>query len=69
MPFLFQDDFHCTTTTIRGVRYVTFSHYSGDKDIFQKMEDLISHSYQSSDFNDFPTETLVDDDIAFKQAV
>ena len=34
--FLFENDFRASTKTIRGVRYITVSFYSGDKDIFQK---------------------------------
>ena len=35
--FLFENDFRASTKTIRGVRYITVSFYSGDKDIFQKV--------------------------------
>ena len=42
--FLFENDFQAHTTTIRGVRYITFSFYSGDKDIFQKVGQLITDS-------------------------
>ena len=42
--FLFENDFQARTTTIRGVRYITFSFYSGDKDIFQKIGQLITDS-------------------------
>ena len=42
--FLFENDFQAHTTTIRGVRYITFSFYSGDKSIFQKVGQLITDS-------------------------
>ena len=42
--FLFENDFQAHTTTIRGVRYITISFYSGDKDIFQKVGQLITDS-------------------------
>ena len=42
--FLFENDFQAHTTTIRSVRYITFSFYSGDKDIFQKVGQLITDS-------------------------
>ncbi len=62
-------DTHCTVQTIRGVRYITNSFYSGDKDIFQKMEEIIAHAYESSDLHEFDDETLVDDDIALDDTV
>ena len=42
--FLFENDFQAHTTIIRGVRYITFSFYSGNKDIFQKVGQLITDS-------------------------
>lgn len=42
--FLFENDFQAHTTTIHGVRYITFSFYSGNKDIFQKVGQLITDS-------------------------
>lgn len=42
--FLFENDFQAHTTTIRGVQYITFSFYSGKKDIFQKVGKLITDS-------------------------
>ena len=42
--FLFENDFQAHTTTIRGVQYITFSFYSGNKDIFQKVGQLITDS-------------------------
>lgn len=69
MAYLNKVDTHCTVQTIRGVRYITNSFYSGDKDIFQKMEEMIIHAYESSDLHEYDEETLVDDDIAFTDAV
>lgn len=40
--FLFENDFRASTKTIRGVRYITVSFYGGDKDIFQKVGNLMA---------------------------
>ena len=65
--FLFQNDFTATTTTIRGVRYITISFYEGDKDIFQKIGGLITHSFQSDEIDEITNESLVDSDIAIDE--
>ena len=65
--FLFKNDFTATTTTIRGVRYITISFYEGDKDIFQKIGGLISQSFQSDEIDEITNESLLDSDIAFDE--
>lgn len=46
--FLFEDSMIAHSQTIRGVRYITASFYGGSRDVFQKMEDLITSSLTSS---------------------
>ena len=65
--FLFKNDFTATTTTIRGVRYITISFYEGDKDIFQKIGGLITQSFQSDEIDEITNESLLDNDIAFDE--
>ena len=61
--FLFKNDFTATTTTFRGVRYITISFYDGDKSIFEKIGGLISQSCQSGEIDEITNESLVDSDI------
>ena len=65
--FLFKNDFTATTTTIRGVRYITISFYEGDKDIFQKIGGLITQSFQSDELDEITNESLLDSGIAFDE--
>ena len=65
--FLFKNDFTATVTTIRGVRYITISFYEGDKDIFQKIGGLITHSFQSDEIDEITNESLLDSDIAIDE--
>lgn len=46
--FLFENSMIAHSQTIRGVRYITTSFYGGSRDVFQKMEDLITSSLTSS---------------------
>lgn len=46
--FLFENSMIAHSQTIRGVRYITASYYGGSRDVFQKMEDLITSSLTSS---------------------
>lgn len=39
--FLYEGDCWKKTTVIRGIQYTTVSHYSGNRDIFEKMGELI----------------------------
>ena len=65
--FLFKDDFCTTVKTIRGVRYVTVSLYDGDKDIFQKIGDLITESFRSDEIDKITNESLLDSGIAIEE--
>ena len=65
--FLFEDDMIANTTTIRGVQYITVSIYGGEKDIFQKVGDLIMDSYPSSKKPDVTTESLSNLDMAIPE--
>ena len=65
--FLFKNDFTATTTTIRGVRYITISFYDGDKSIFEKIGGLISQSFQSGEIDEITNESLVDSGIAIDE--
>ncbi len=57
--FLFKDSFIANATTIRGTRYITVSFYGGEeKDIFQKVGDLISKSFYSSNLPDVTNDSL-----------
>ncbi|MCI9309838.1 hypothetical protein N510_002612 [Firmicutes bacterium ASF500] len=62
--FLFENDFRASTKTIRGVRYITVSFYSGDKDIFQKVGGLIKSDFSTTKIAEITKESLVDDGIA-----
>ena len=39
--FLYEGDCLKNVTVIRGVRYVTVSHYSGDKEVCDKLGDMV----------------------------
>ena len=65
--FLFKGDFRVNSTTIRGVQYVTFSFYDGDKDLFQKVGDLISESFQSAKPDELTNESSLGLDIAIPE--
>ena len=62
--FLFENDFRASTKTIRGVRYITVSFYSGDKDILQKVGGLIKSDFSTTKIAEITKESLVDDGIA-----
>ena len=61
--FLFEGDQLRHETVIRGVKYVTVSHYSGGRDIFEVIGDLITDSFCSSEIHKFTKESSVDLDI------
>lgn len=65
--FLFKGDFRVNTTTIRGVQYVTFSFYDGDKDLFEKVGELISNSFQAAKPDELTNESSVDLDMAIPE--
>ncbi|NLU24059.1 MAG: hypothetical protein GXW99_04910 [Clostridiales bacterium] len=62
--FLFKGDFRVNTTTIRGVQYVTFSFYDGDKNLFEKMGQLISDSFEAAKPDELSKESLLGSGIA-----
>jgi hypothetical protein len=62
--FLFKGDFRVNTTTIRGVQYVTFSFYDGDKNLFEKMGQLISDSFEAAKPDELTKESLLSSGIA-----
>ena len=62
--FLFKGDLRVNSTIIHGVQYVTFSFYDGDKDLFKKVGDLISDSFQASEPDEIPNKILLDSGIA-----
>lgn len=64
--FLFENSIISHSQTIRGVRYLTVSFYGGDKDIFQKVGDLISSSLTSSIPPNVTNESLADSGIALR---
>lgn len=65
--FLFEDSMIAHSQTIRGVRYITSSYYVGNRDIFQKMSDLITASISSSIPSKVTKESLVDFGIALSE--
>ena len=62
--FLFENDFRVNLTVIRGIVYQTYSHYSGDKDIFQKVGELIDESFQAANVDNLTNDSSSDLDIA-----
>ena len=47
--FLFENSMIAHSQTIRGVQYITVSFYDGEKDVFQKVGELITSPLSSSD--------------------
>ena len=47
--FLYEGDCLKNITEIRGIRYVTVSHYSGDTVIQNKMAELIKRDFHPSE--------------------
>lgn len=62
--FLFENDFRAHSTKIGGVRYITVSFYGGDKDIFQKITNLIKEDSTTAKTDEIAKDSLVDDGIA-----
>ena len=50
--FLYEGDCLKNVTVIRGVRYVTVSHYSGNKDVCDKLGDLLTDAFRSCDLHE-----------------
>lgn len=57
--FLFENSTISYSRTIRGVRYITNSFYGGDKDIFQKIQTLITAPSNSYDLPEVTKESLL----------
>lgn len=67
MPFLFQGDMRVNVTLHRGIQYVTCSYYGGEKDVFQKVEEMMKQSLETDDMPSVTEESLVDCGIAMAE--
>ena len=61
--FLFQGDTLKHETKIRGVKYITVSHYNGERDIFETIGHLIVESFSSSEVDKSTKESLLGSDM------
>ena len=61
--FLFEGDQLSHDTGIHGVKYVTVSHYSGERDIFEEIGNLITDSFCSSEIHKLTKGSSVDLDM------
>ena len=61
--FLFEGDQLSHETVIHGVKYVTVSHYSGERDIFEVIGGLIKDSFCSSEIHKLTKGSSVDLDM------
>lgn len=50
--FLYEGDCLKNVTVIRGVRYVTVSHYSGDKEVCDKLGDMLTDAFRSCNLHE-----------------
>ena len=66
MPFLFKGDFRVNSTIIKGVQYVTFSFFDGDKLLFDKVGDLIEQSFIAAEADKIPNENILEKSIAIE---
>ena len=62
--FLYDGDCLKNITELRGIRYVTVSHYSGDTVIQNKMAELIKRDFHPSELNNLTNESSVGLDMA-----
>ena len=65
--FLFTGDYWAHPKTINGVRYEVYSFYAGDKNVFDKIGDLIVDSFQSANIDELTNEFSVDSDMAIEE--
>ena len=65
--FLFKGDYWAHPKTINGVRYEVHSFYAGDKNVFDKIGDLIVDSFQSANIDELTNEFSVDSDMAIEE--
>ena len=62
--FLYEGDCLKNETVIRGTRYVTVSHYSGDKEVYDKLGDMLADAFHSCDLHEVTNDSSSDVDIA-----
>ena len=62
--FLYEGDCLKNMTVIRGVRYVTVSHYSGDKEVCDKLGELLTDAFCSYDLHEVTNASSSDVNIA-----
>ena len=67
MPCFFKDDFRAKTTTIRGINYVTFSFFDGDKFLFDKIGDLIEQSFHAMKGEEIPNDNILKNNVAIEE--
>ena len=65
--FLFKGDYWAHTKKINGVRYEVYSFYDGDKNVFDKIGDLIADSFQSANIDELTNESSVHFDMAIEE--
>ena len=65
--FLFKGDYWAHPKTINGVRYEVYSFYAGDKNVFDKIGDLIVDSFQSANIDELTNEFSVYSDMAIEE--
>ena len=65
--FLFEDDFTMRKTVSRGVTYITVGFFSGSKDIFQKIEELIRSDFETTNVDEIQSENLCSSGIAIAE--
>ena len=65
--FLFKGDYWAHTKKIKGIRYEVYSFYDGDKNVFDKIGDLIADSFQSANIDELTNEFSVDSDMAIEE--
>lgn len=58
--FLYEGDQLKSVTIIKGVRYITVSHYGGNKEVQDKLTELIEHDFCSSELNNLTNESSLD---------
>ena len=64
MPFLCSGDFSVHAKTIKGVQYVTFSFFSGEQTVFDKVGGMIVQSCHTAKEVEIPSKSLVGSGIA-----
>ena len=64
MPFLYSGDFSVHAKTINGVQYVTFSFFSGEQTVFDKVGGMIVQSCHTAKEVEIPSKSLVGNGIA-----